>query len=181
MHFGFVIRITEQDYLDFNYFHALESKQGKKQLMKSRLAMLALYALLMSMAILLTGWKDYTAWYILTILVCALIHTLLLKHSMKRNIRKGIKNMKKTGRLPYDEESKLEFFDNVLVETGPTNRTEYKYQAVERVCVVKDQFVLIYTNSAQANVIPIWQLRQQVDMEAFLAFLTVKCGMIEYC
>ena len=46
---------------------------------------------------------------------------------------------------------------------------------------MKDQFVLIYTSVAQAYVIPIWQLRQQVDMEAFLAFLTVKCGMIEYC
>lgn len=180
MHFEFVTKITEQDYLDFNYFHALESQQGKKQLTKSRLALLALYALLMLMAILLTGWEDYTAWYILSILLCALVHTMLLKRSMKRNIRKGIENMKKTGRLPYDEESKLEFFDNMFVEIGSTNRTEYKYQAVERVCVVKERFVLIYTSVAQAYVIPIWQLRQQVDMDAFLSFLTLKCGMIEH-
>ena len=181
MHFEFVTKITEQDYLEFCYFHDVESKQGKKQLMKSRLVLLGFYVLLMLMMILLVGWKAYTAWYILIVSAYALIRLLLMKRSMKRNIRRGIKNMKKTGKLPYDEESKLEFFDNMFVEIGSTNRTEYKYQAVERVCVVKDQFVLIYINSAQANVIPIWQLRQQVDMEAFLAFLTVKCGMIEYC
>lgn len=180
MHFEFFTKITEQDYLDFNYFHALESAQGKKQVMKSRIALLVFYVLLLSAVILLAGWKTYTVWYIFVVLVGALLHVLLLKHSMKRNIKRGIENMKKSGKLPYDEESKLEFFDSMFVEISPVNRTEHKYQAVERVCVVKDRLVLIYTSSVQAYVIPALQLRQQVNMDEFLSFLTLKCGMIEY-
>ena len=181
MQFEINMKITEQDYLEFNYFHLIESAQGKKALMKRRVLTAVLIALLSGLVLMLANWGVYgNVAYLAFVGVYTIIDMLLMKKSVKRNIRNSVNHMKKEGKLPFDEESKYEFFEDVYVETSRNSRTELKYEGIERVCVVKERFVLIYSNSATAHVLPFSQLCQQVDADTFLTFLSQKCGEMEY-
>ena len=114
MQFEINMKITEQDYLEFNYFHLIESAQGKKALMKRRVLTAVLIALLSCLVLMLANWGVYgNVAYLAFVGVYTIICMLLMKKSVKRNIRNSVNHMKKKGKLPFDEESKYEFFEDV--------------------------------------------------------------------
>ena len=76
-----------------------------------------------------------------------LIYMLLLKKILTLNIKAQIKRMKKTGTLPCDFESVYEFNEESITETSSTARTEQSYRAIEKICVVKDRYILLYNSS----------------------------------
>ena len=107
-------------------------------------------------------------------------YVMLYKKILKRNLKRHINNLKKNGKLPFDPISKIEFFDDKLVEITPSSRTERTYGAIERIYVVKNQFVSLNYSSVGGYLLPIPQIEAQLDKEEFLSFLSQKCGTIEY-
>lgn len=181
MRFEINMKTTEQDYLEFNYFHEIESAHGKRILMKRRISIMVLIALLSSLVLMLTNWGVYgNVAYLAFVGVYTIIYMLLMKKIVKRSIRNYVNRIKKEDKMSFNEETSFEFLENTFVEITPITRIELKYEGIKRVCVVKDRYVYIYSNSAIAHVLSMPQLRQQVDADAFLTFLSQKCGEMEY-
>lgn len=180
MAFRFNITLTEEAYLDFNKFHSLESATGKKTVKKGKLTILAVILAFTLLELVATGWNEEFFGF-LTIMVLMGILSLCFFHKwILLMVKFQIKQLKKTGKLPFDEQTTYEFYEDKFVQTVPDSRMEQSYSGLERICVVSDRMLLLYRNSSQAFVLPIPQLRQQGDLDALVQFLAQKCGAVEY-
>lgn len=168
---------TEETYLAFNYFHALESNDGQKQLRKTRFLFVGLMSLMIVLFLVIMGVTTTFAVYAIALACFTLVYALCLKKVVKRNIDLTVKRLKKLGKLPITPEFTLEFYEDRLVEISPGKRVEESYSAIERVCWVKGRFVLLYNSSASAYIIPEHQIE---DLTAFLEFLTQTFSEVEH-
>lgn len=180
MRYQFNVTLTEEDYLTFNYFHSLESAAGKKAIKKSRIFFVAAMAILMVFFILITGWRTFSIAYVTLLGLFTVVYVLLFKKILKRNIKTQIRKLKKSGKLPYDAEAVLEFYDDRLVEITADKRIEQRYDGLERICVAKEPYLYLYHSSVNAYILPVRQLKAQVNQEEFMSFLLTKCSCVEY-
>ena len=180
MQFQLHIKLTEEEYLAFNHFHALESAQGKQIAKKSQSLLLGICAVFMVFILLMEGFSYYSLVYFLILALFAVFYLLSYESLQKRGLAAAIKRMKKNGKLPFDADATFEFYDDKMVEITPFEKAEKSYQLAERICVVRDRFILVYLSSATAFILPIAQVDAQVDTAAFIQFLSEKCPAVEY-
>lgn len=179
MVFQLEITLKKEDYLEFNRFHNLESTYGKMQIRKMLLIFLGVIALLSVLIILVNGWSDFSITYIVVLGIFIAIYLALYKKLVLQNLKSQIKWMEKTGKLPFEPVTKLEFHEDRLIEICPSKRIEQEYALLERICIVEGRFILLYTSSIGAHILPWSQINAQLDQEALLAFLTSKCSTVE--
>ena len=180
MQYQINVTLTEDDYIAFNHFHALESVPGKKQVQKSRVFLAVFFAALAAIIILILGWTTFSITYITLLGIFGFVYILFFKKIVRRNITKQVQRLKKQGKLPFDAYTTMEFYDDKLVEITEKARTERSYDTLERICVVKDQYIFLYTSSIGAHLLPIGQLNAQTDLNEFLNFICQKCSIVEY-
>lgn len=180
MLFQLNITLTEEDYLDFNHFHALESISAKKQLNKTRMIFVTAFMVLAALVVLILGWTTFSVTYLVLLGICAVLYMAFFKKLIKRNIKSQIKMLKKTGKLPFDAASVLEFYEDKLVEITEAKRVEQSYGVIERICVVEDRYIFLYNSSVGAYILPIPQIKTQLSQDAFLRFLSAKCPTVEH-
>ena len=179
MQFELNITLTEEDFYAFNLFHALESKNGKKQLMKVRIFFISWMIALIALVLFVCDYSPISIAYAVILGSFTSIYMLLYKKVIKRRFKGQTEKLKKTGKLPFDPESKLEFYDDKLVETTTDKRVEQSYTAIERICIVKNQHVFLYNSSVGAYMLPIPQIQKQLNQDDFLRFLSTKCSTVE--
>lgn len=180
MLFQLNITLTEDDYLAFNHFHALESISAKKQLNKTRTLFMTAFIVLAALVFLILGWTTFSVTYAILLGIFAVLYILLFKLIVKRNIKSQIKMLKKTGKLPFDAVSVLEFHEDKLVEITTEKRVEQSYDGIERICVAGDRYIFLYNSSVGAYILPILQIKAQLSQEALLRFLSAKCPTVEH-
>lgn len=179
MLFQLHLRLSEEDYLAFNHFHSFESAPGKKQLHRSRLIYLLTVAAL-SVPVLLSGRTAFSVAYVLLVTVFSLVYMACFKKVLTWNINSRIKRLKKIGKLLFDPDATLEFYDDKLVEITESKRIEQTYDVLERICVVGDCYLFLYNSSVSAYILPTAQVKAQTDLQALLAFLSEKCPHVEH-
>lgn len=180
MRYQFNITLTEEDYLAFNNFHSFESHHSKKAIRKARLSYLAAMGILAAIAVLITGFSMLSLLYLGLVASFSLVYMLMFKKILLNNMKNQIKRMKKTGRLPYEAVSTMEFYEDRMAEISPTSRTEESYAVLERLCIVKDRYIFLYRSSISAYILPIAQIQDQVNMEDLITFLSQKCKTTEH-
>ena len=180
MRFKLDITLTEDDYFAFNTFTSLESPHGKKQVRNHRIIFAGTMASILVLFIFIIGWNMFSATYAAFVVLFTIPYVMLYKKFLKRNLKKSINSLKKRGKLPFDPVSTFEFYDDKLVEITPSTRTEQTYDRMERICIVKNQYILLYFSSVEAYILPTPQIEAQLDKEEFLAFLSQKCTTIEH-
>ena len=84
------------------------------------------------------------------------------------------------GKLPFDPVSTLEFYEDKMVEITASSRTEQGYAIFERVCIVKERYIFLYKSSISAYILPMEQVKEQLNQEDLMAFLSKKCTNVEY-
>lgn len=180
MRFFLDLTITEEDYLAFNYFHILDSNAGKKQFRKSSIR----FVIMIIAVLLLVFLVDKRTTFIIIYGIFGVLYTILVlllhKPRAKRRIKRNIRNTQKDGQTVFDAVSKIEFYEDMLVEITSNKRTEQSYSGIERICILKDRYVFLYNSSDSAYVLPIPQINAQVDYTAFMEYLSQKCNEIEY-
>lgn len=180
MFFRLNINLNEDDYLAFNIFHAFESTRGRKTVIKSRLFLILTMVILAALVVLVRGWTTFSVTYAILLLLFTLLYMLFYKKILLRNMKAQIKRVKKTGKLPLDPVSTFEFYEDKLVEITPSTRTEQKYEALERICVVAGRYVFLYNSSVGAYILPEAQIKAQINQEDFIDFLSKKCSTVEF-
>lgn len=180
MLYQFRIRLTEADYVAFNQFHSFESPQGKKLIRNSRVILSVVMVVLAALIFLMDGLSSFAVTYAIVLGLFTVFYVVGFRKLMNRVILKQIRMLKKTGKLPFDPESSIEFHEDCMAEITASRHTEQRYDAIERVCVVRDQYLLLYHSSVGAYILPIPQLREQGNLEELLGFLMQKCGKVAY-
>lgn len=172
--------LTEEDYLEFNCFCSLKLKPNNKQHIKARVFMTGWMIMLAALVVWFGGWTYVTVGYAAIVAIYVAVHLLFYDKIVKRNIKKSIKRTKRAGKLPFDYVMELEFYDDKLIEITATSRTEMSYDKIERICVSGDKFIYLFVNSIGGYILPIPQIKEQVDSEDFFNFITQKCSVVEY-
>jgi hypothetical protein len=180
MLFNLNINLSEDDYLAFNNFHSFESVHGKKLIRKTRFFFILAMVILAALVVLILGWTIFSVIYAALLLLFTLLYMMFFKKVLTRNIKTQIKRLKKIGKLPFDPISTLEFYEDKMVEITASSRTEQGYTIFERVCVVKDRYILLYKSSVTAYILPVAQIKAQLNQENLVDFLSKKCTNVEY-
>ncbi|MBQ3101310.1 MAG: hypothetical protein IJC50_09995 [Clostridia bacterium] len=180
MLFQLNINLSEDDYLDFNKFHSFESMHGKKLINKTRIFFVLAMIILAALFLLVMGLTIFSITYTALLLLFTLLYMVFFKKILTRNVKTQIKRLKKVGKLPFDPVSTLEFHEDKMVEITALQRTEQSYSIFERICVVKDRYVLLYKSSVSAYILPFTQIEAQLNQRDFIDFLSQKCPNVEY-
>ena len=180
MLFQLNINLSEDDYLDFNKFHSFESMHGKKLINKTRIIFVLAMIILAALFLLVMGLTTFSITYAALLLLFTLLYMVFFKKILTRNVKTQIKRLKKVGKLPFDPVSTLEFHEDKMVEITALQRTEQSYSIFERICVVKDRYILLYKSSVGAYILPVVQVNAQLNQEEFVDFLSSKCTNVEY-
>ena len=180
MLFNLNINLCEDDYLSFNNFNSFESAHGKKLVKKTRIRFILAMVFLAALVVFILGWTTFSVTYATLLLLFTVLYTLFFKKILTRNTKAQIKQLKKIGKLPFDPVSTLEFYEDKMVEITASSRTEQGYAIFERVCIVKDRYILLYKSSIGAYILPMAQVKEQLNQEDFIAFLAKKCTNVEY-
>lgn len=180
MQFQLNISLTEEDYLSFNYFHMLESIPGKKRIRKARTVFAVIMLALAALVILILGLTTFSVLYALFLALFTAVYLLFYNRRVKRNIKAQVNSLKKTGKLPFDPVATFEFYEDKLVEITPTKRIEQSYDALERICLVGNRYLILYYSSVSVYILPAPQIPEQLNQDDFLRFLLPKCSIVEY-
>ena len=180
MLFNLNINLSEDDYLSFNNFHSFESMHGKKLINKTRIFFVLAMMILAALFLLVKGLTTFSITYAVLLLLFTLLYMVFFKKILTRNVKTQIKRLKKVGKLPFDPVSTLEFHEDKMVEVTALQRTEQSYSIFERICVVKDRYILLYKSSVSAYILRVLQIKEQLNQEDFIGFLSQKCTNVEY-
>lgn len=181
MHYQLKLSLTEEDYLAFNQYHSLQSPFGKKMVRKSQIFFVCAMIVLAALIFLVFGRTTFAMAYAGALGLFTIVYLLLFKKIIKRTIKAQIKQIKSASKLPYDPESTLEFYEDTLVELAAGKRLEQSYGVLERICIWGEDYIFLYSSSVNAYILPMAQVKAQVDVAAFMDFLSQKCGAIEVC
>ena len=180
MLFQLNINLSEDDYLDFNKFHSFETMHGKKLINKTRIFFVLAMIILAALFLLVMGLTTFSITYAALLLLFTLLYMVFFKKILTQNVKTQIKRLKKVGKLPFDPVSTLEFHEDKMVEMTALQRTDQSYSIFERICVVKDRYILLYKSSVGAYILPVVQVKAQLNQEEFVDFLSSKCTNVEY-
>ena len=179
MHYKLNVTLTEADYYNFNYFQAFETPHGKKTLLKCRIILALCMALIAAIAVVIRGWSQTSMIYVLICVLLTVVFSLFLKKIMVNSLKKQLIELKKAGKLHFSPKSEIEFCENGIVETTLTERSEKSYDAIEKICVLGDRYIFLYTSSIGAYILPLSQVKTQTGKKKLLDFLQTKCNKIE--
>ncbi len=179
MQFKFDINLTDKYYLDYNIFWNLRSPYGKKQILKMRLGLTALFCIL-SLLSLFGGGFSRDAFigiipYWIVFAAVQLVFTLFFKWTLGEYL----KSLKKKGKMGYSPISTIEFFEEHFAETTPENKTEQKYTSIERISILRGNVIYIHVNNVMSYILPFSCFEDEAQKESFLAFLGTKCAVVD--
>lgn len=174
----YTITLTEEDFLKFNIEHMKISKMG-------RLAekLIWLFCALMTAAggilfFSVAKGDDYPVYVPIIetvgLVVVALTYMLFFRQKQfNKTLKRMIKLQKKDGKLPFSENSVIEFGDDEIFETTENSNSHIKYDELTNVYFTDNEMYL-YINSQQAFIIPYSQLGD--DKEKVVDFIKQKTG-----
>lgn len=169
----FKIRLTDEDYINYNLLYSIYSEQGKKNLFRGR--MIAPVVSLMALAIMAIcgeNWATLLAEAAFLLVVC-LVWWFIYPNILKKMVRKNIMRMKMSGRLPYSEEETLEFLEEEIVGTTEREVKRFRYEDIEKIDVFGD-YILIWIDTVRAWILPEASLEGRRG--ELLEFLKAKAG-----
>lgn len=180
MRFKLYINITEEDYLDFNKFQTVKSPYAKKQIAKLRIGLLAVMLALVILHVSSYGFTAETFVGLAPFLVLLLLFIIFAPVGMTFTLKASIKTLKKQGKMAYSPTAVMEFYDDIFIETTPTNKTEQKYSSVERVSVVDGKMIYIHINNIAAYMLPTASFESKEQYEDFVSFIKTKCSDVAF-
>lgn len=175
MKFKFNVNITQEDYIELNRLVMTETPAGKKSSKMSTFIFIVICAVLVLFT--LTTYNFSGEGFIVTgvlIIAFLLVHLTLNKTITNLAVKVTAKSLTKIkGKLPYSENSVLEFYDDVFVEITDENKTESKYSAIENV-IVNENMVVLFINSMQGYIVPTRSFQSLEQKNSLVEFLNSK-------
>ena len=179
MNYVFDIFLTEEDYIDFNVFHMSRSAYGKKHQRMLRVMVAAIFAVAALVNFLAEGISPVTVAYAVLLGALGLLVTVFSGKTSGFTMKMVVNNMKKSGKLAFSPESRMEFSDAGIVEITPEGRMEKRWESMERLCIREGKVWYLYMNNTAAFILPVEQIAAQTDLAEFRRYLESRCPVVE--
>lgn len=179
MNFKLSINVSEKDYLDYNIFWNFKSSYGKKGILKCRVLLTAIIAVVILFSLFGGGFSSSAFLGIIPYIIVLVLLQILLKPIFVSTIKGNIKSLKKKGKICYSERSVIEFFDDSFIETAPEQKSEVRYSAIERISIVSNKVIYIHVNNLLAYILPFSSFESDKQREDFISFIKEKCAKVE--
>lgn len=171
--FEFEISFDDEDYVQFNQYHLLNSSTGKKTLMYYRF--IIPFICLLFVVIFYIAGSDFQL-ILMEAIAMLIISGLWIgfsKKTMLKSMKKRILKMRKEGKLPYSKEVILKFDDACIYEKAANTENKMNYSLIERV-VVTEKAIYLYYGAIQATILPLTAFSNETEKHQFLDFINGK-------
>lgn len=179
MNYVFDILLTEADYIDFNVFHMSRSAYGKKHQRMMRGLVAVIFAVAALVNFLAEGISPVSVAYAVLLGALGLLVTVFSGKTSGFTMKLVINNMKKSGKLAFSPESRMEFSDAGIVEITPEGRLEKRWESMERLCIREGKVWYLYMNNTAAFILPVEQIAAQADPAEFRRYLESRFAQVD--
>ena len=179
MRYEFNIFLTEADYIDFNVFHMSRSAYGKKHQRLLRIMMAVIFAAAALINFWMEGISPVTVLYALLLGGLGLAMTAFYGKFTGIIMKLSVANLKKSGKMAFSPESRLEFSEEGILEITPEGRTEKRWESMERLCIREGKVWYLYMNNTAAFILPVEQIAAQTDLAEFRRYLESKVPLVD--
>ena len=179
MKFQFEVKMTDQDYLDFNTFIAIRSHYGKKQMLTFRLTIVIIFAVVI-FASLFGGNFSVNAFIgVIPMVIVLLLVEIFFDKIFTISLRSTVKSFTKKGKKAYSPCSTLSFYEDYMSDSCEDNKIEHKYTAIERISIVDSKMIYIHVSSVMSYILPIACFESEEQYDSFIRFIETKCAIID--
>jgi hypothetical protein len=170
MKFSFNVKLTEEDYLEYNKFHMIRSPYGRGNVNGSRIIWTTAICLFILMNFLRNGFTLVSLLVSIPLFaLLALVH-IFIKDILAFSLKMSLKSMKKRGKMGYSPSYTIEFYDDHFIETTETAQTRDQYASIERVSIVGGTYYL-HNNNIGAYIILSSSFHSDEERAEFEAFV----------
>lgn len=167
---SFRFRLTEEEFLQFNYYTAWGAPERKKYRIYYFLRVILLYGAVAMLYIIAT--KQHYIWIDISVfVVTGALYLILIPSFVKLSIRRKVKDIlsKKENQHVLDD-AEVILSDSGIIDRDTYSESRYDWDAIVRLAETPDSFYL-YTNSYHAIVIPkrITTAEQQNHLRSLLS------------
>jgi hypothetical protein len=150
---SFKFRLTEDEYLEYNYYTAWSAPTRKKYRIFYFLRVIILYGAVAMLYIIATR-QNYIWIDISVFIITGLIYLVMIPSFVKGSVRRKVKNIlsKKENQHVLDE-AEIVLSDTGIIDKDTHTESRYDWDAIVRLAETADSYYL-YTNSYHAIVIP---------------------------
>lgn len=180
MDFRYEINLTDDDYLEFNIFHQIRSYYGKKL---QGVIRRKLWILCVAIGLFIIAIGDFTPdslFYGILFAALMFVFSFILKPLFTWSVKRAVKKLKKEGKQRYTPYSVMEFLEETYKEESPNERSEKRYNTIERISIVEGRYIYLHQDSVSAYIIPYTVFKSDDEYRAFINFLGTKCESIDY-
>lgn len=150
----YTIEIKDQDYLAYNSCFLKKTDVGKRYLRNYKLqgplmllvilAAFAVFGLNLKTTLVLAGLYA----------IFSVLWFLIAEKMLWRKTKSNLKKMRKHGKLPYTEKSKMEFDDDKITETTDKGEHSIGYDKISQI-YYEEEYIFAFYNGANGFVIPL--------------------------
>lgn len=167
---SFRFRLTEEEFLQFNYYTAWGAPERKKYRIFYFIRVMLLYAAVAMLYVIAT--KQHYVWIDISVFVITgTLYLIMIPSFVKSSIRRKVKDIlsKKENQHVLDE-AEVILSDTGITDKDTHSETRYDWDAIVRLAETEDSFYL-YTNSYHAIVIPkrITTADEQIQLRRLLS------------
>jgi len=168
--FDFTYTLNDEDYFEFNKYHTYNSKMNRKRTMRTRFLIPAIYIVC---ALALGSMISYPIVSYIIFGTISLYYLVFFNQIIDRRIKRGMKRIKKAGKLPIQNNIRIIFDENGITEKTEIHESKCVYSCIESIDIGKKAMYL-YTGAVQAFVIPNSVFKDASEKESFKQFIESK-------
>jgi len=146
-------RLTEDEYLQYNYYTAWSAPSRKKYRIFYFLRVIILYGAVAFLYIIAT--RQHYIWIdIIVFVITGLVYLVMIPSFVKASVRRKVKDIlsKKENQHVLDD-AEIILADTGIIDRDTNTESRYNWDAIVRLADTPDSYYL-YTNSYHAIVIP---------------------------
>lgn len=180
MKYRFEVYLNDNDYIAYNQFYMVNSKQGKNNIANLRIILSVVLGLVIAILVIAKGFTLETVIDVLPYVIALVLFHIFIKRYFALSAKIIVNNAKKNGKAAYSPHAVLEFYDDYFVSIDDYSRTEQKYSVIEAVSVIRGKYVYIHLNSVASQIITYSAFESEEQYKDFLYFMSGLCGGIDY-
>jgi hypothetical protein len=157
-------RLTEDEYLEYNYYTAWSAPTRKRYRVYYFLRVIILYGAVAMLYIIAT--RQHYIWIDITVfLITGLVYLIMIPSFVKGSVRRKVKHIlsKKENQHVLDD-AEIILSDTGIIDRDTHTESRYDWDAVVRLAETPESYYL-YTNSYHAIVIPKRAVKKEQEQD----------------
>lgn len=171
------VTLNDEDYLQLNKYHFLNSINGKKTLLAYRFVPPVIFFMIVVILFVIDSDFELILFESIVMIIMSALWIAYSKKILFKNMKKEIERVKKEGKLPYSKDALLRFDDEGIHEITPNSENKSQYSLIEKIAVTENA-IYIFISAVQAYILPVTTFSDEAEKLKFLDFIELKSNVL---